>query len=64
MNIENYLDGVLVERIVDNEDGTGTRSTWDIDGTPLVVDEPVTGLPIPEPPEPTIDDILEVLLEP
>jgi len=64
MNIENYLDSVLVERIVDNGDGTGTRFTWDTDGTPLVVDEPVTGLPIPEPPEPTIDDILEVLLEP
>lgn len=41
----------LVEQIVDNLDGTGTRTTFDADGNVDTVEQ-LTGLPIPPPPEP------------
>ena len=44
----------LVEQIIDNGDGTGTRTTFLPDGTVDVVEE-LSGLPIPEPdPEPAV----------
>lgn len=46
-------DGLVLEwRVVDNEDGTGTRTTFDPDGN-VTATENLTGLPIPPPPEPT-----------
>ena len=45
-------DGLTLEwRIVDNGDGTGTRTTVLPDGTVDTVEQ-LTGLPIPPPPEP------------
>lgn len=45
-------DGLTLEwRIVDNLDGTGTRTTFHPDGTVDTVEQ-LTGLPIPPPPEP------------
>ena len=45
-------DGLTLEwRIVDNGDGTGTRTTYDADGNVTSVEQ-LTGLPIPPPPEP------------
>ena len=45
-------DGLTLEwRIVDNGDGTGTRTTFLPDGTVDTVEQ-LTGLPIPPPPEP------------
>jgi hypothetical protein len=45
-------DGLTLEwRIVDNGDGTGTRTTFHPDGTVDTVEQ-LTGLPIPPPPEP------------
>jgi len=42
------LDGVLVSDLVDNGDGTGTRTHYAPDGT-VTSTEAVTGLPIPVP---------------
>jgi hypothetical protein len=53
--------GVLVEQTVDNGDGTGTRTTFDADGT-VTSTEQLTGLPIPVPPEPTAEERLQTLL--
>lgn len=55
-----YFDGVLVAEIIDNGDGTGTRTTYRPDGTVDTVEQ-LTGLPIPDlpadpdliPPDPT-----------
>ena len=45
-------DGLTLEwRIVDNGDGTGTRTTFHPDGTVDTVEQ-LSGLPIPPPPEP------------
>ena len=41
-------DGRIVEQTVDNGDGTGTRTTYNPDGTVDTVEQ-LTGLPIPEP---------------
>lgn len=41
-------DGTLLERLVDNLDGTGTRTTFDAEGNETEV-ENLTGLPVPEP---------------
>ena len=60
---ETHKNGILVEAIVDNEDGTGLRSTWAEDGTPLIVDEPVTGLSLPIPESLTVDDLADAILE-
>lgn len=40
-----YVDGVLVSRLVDNGDGTGTRTFFDETGAETS-SEPVTGLPV------------------
>jgi len=54
MNESTFADGRLVEQIIDNGDGTGTRTTFLPDGTVDVVEE-LSGLPIPEPdPEPSV----------
>lgn len=47
-------NGVLIERVVDNGDGTGTRTTWAEDGTMLTT-EALTGLEI-VPAFPPLDD--------
>ena len=47
----NHPNGNVVERTVDNGDGTGTRTTYLPDGTVDTVEQ-LTGLPIPPPPEP------------
>ena len=45
-------DGLTLEwRIVDNGDGTGTRTTFHADSTVDTVEQ-LSGLPIPPPPEP------------
>ena len=49
--VHHDVDGNIVERIVDNGDGTGTRTTFHADGTVDTVEQ-LTGLPIPPPPEP------------
>jgi hypothetical protein len=56
MNESTFADGRLVEQIIDNGDGTGTRTTYDADGTVDTVEQ-LTGLPIPEPdpPDPIAD---------
>ena len=51
MNESTFADGRLVEQIIDNGDGTGTRTTYLPDGTVDTVEQ-LTGLPIPPPPEP------------
>lgn len=52
------IDGVtgnIIERIVDNGDGTGTRTTYDADGN-VTSTEQLTGLPIrPLPTDPLLD---------
>ena len=40
-----YDHGVLVESTVDNGDGTGTRTTYNADGT-VASTEALTGLPV------------------
>lgn len=40
-----YDHGVLVESTVDNGDGTGTRTTYNADGT-VASTETLTGLPV------------------
>ena len=49
--------GVLVEQTVDNLDGTGTRTTYDADGTVDTVEQ-LTGLAVvvvPLPTDPLLD---------
>ena len=41
-------NGNIVDQTVDNGDGTGTRTTYNPDGTVDTVEQ-LTGLPIPEP---------------
>lgn len=49
-------DGVtIIARTVDNGDGTGTRTTYHPDGTVDTVEQ-LSGLPIPEPPQPTAEE--------
>lgn len=50
-----YDHGVLVESIVDNGDGTGTRTTYNADGT-VEATETVSGLPV-TPPFPPLDAV-------
>lgn len=54
-NSQVFTDGRLVEQTVDNGDGTGTRQTFDADSNVTSVEQ-LTGLPIPEPPEPTAEE--------
>lgn len=58
-NRSEYDKGVLVERTVDNGDGTGTRTDYRTD--PPTVTQ-LTGLPIPTPPEPTAEERLASLV--
>ena len=68
MNETIFTDGRIVAQTVDNGDGTGTRTTFNADGTVDTVEQ-LTGLPIPEPepPDPiaemqaTIDALLDAL---
>ncbi len=55
----------IVERIVDNGDGTGTRTTYDEHGNETSVEQ-LTGLPIPEaePVEITLADVAAALRDP
>ncbi len=60
-SFERWLNGTLVEQTVDNGDGTGVRTTYNPDGT-VASTEQLTGLPIPEPVEPTDGEKLATLL--
>jgi YD repeat-containing protein len=51
----------MVEQTVDNGDGTGTRTVYDSNGNVTSVEQ-LTGLPIPEPPEPTAEERLASLV--
>ena len=57
-SFERWLNGVLIERTVtqDNGDGTGTRTTFDADGN-VMSTEQLSGLPIPVPPPPDLDTV-------
>ena len=59
-NGSHFIGGRLAEQIVDNGDGTGTRTTYRPDGTVDTVEQ-LTGLPIPEP-EPPADDPLAAVI--
>lgn len=51
MNIDYFTaapNSYLMASVVDQGDGTGTRTTFDVDGNITSVEE-LTGLPIPEP---------------
>lgn len=50
-------NGDLNERTVDNGDGTGVRTTFDQNGNVTSVEQ-LTGLPIPQPPEPSPEEKL------
>ena len=60
-----HADGYLAVRVIDNEDGTGTRTTYDEHGNETSVEE-LTGLPIPEPApvEITLADVAAALRDP
>ena len=49
--------GILVEQTIDNGDGTGVRTTFDADGNVTSTEE-LSGLPIPQPPEPSPEEQL------
>ena len=53
-------NGNIVEQTVDNGDGTGTRTVYDADGNVTSVEQ-LTGLPIPEPEPPTIEEVFEAV---
>ena len=68
---EIFRNGILIERTVDNGDGTGVRTTFDQNGN-VTSTEQLSGLPIPQPPEPsdaekiaslqaTVDALLDAL---
>ena len=46
--IAEHPSGNVIERVIDNGDGTGTRTTYDVHGNETSVKQ-LTGLPIPEP---------------
>jgi hypothetical protein len=56
MNTSTYANGVMVEQTIDNGDGTGTRTTYDPETGQPTGSEQVTGLPIPEPAPPPLDE--------
>ncbi len=60
-NVTYLPDGSVVERIIDNGDGTGTRTVYDAGGN-VTSTEQLTGLPIPVEPEPTAEERLATLL--
>lgn len=49
--------GILVEQTIDNGDGTGVRTTFDADGNVTSTEE-LSGLPIPQPSEPSPEEQL------
>lgn len=49
-------EGRMVEQTLDNGDGTGTRTTYDVDGN-VTSTEALTGLPVPDPEPPTIESL-------
>ena len=55
-------NGNVIEQTVDNGDGTGTRTTFHPDGTVDTVEQ-LTGLPIPEPPEPDPVEALQAQVQ-
>ena len=58
--------GLIAERLVNNGDGTGTRTTWDEHGNETSVEQ-LTDLPIPEqesPAEITLADVAAALRDP
>ena len=55
-------NGNIVEQTVDNLDGTGTRTVFDADGN-VTSTEQLTGLPIPEPPEPDPVEALQAQVQ-
>ena len=61
-NRVHYDSGVLVWSIVDNGDGTGTRTVYDADGN-VTSTEQLTGLPIPESPEPDPVEALQAQVQ-
>jgi hypothetical protein len=56
------FNGVLVERVIDNGDGTGEHLIFDTDGVTVLATEPVTGLPVSPEPDPT-EEAIAVLAE-
>ena len=54
---EIFRNGILIEQTIDNDDGTGTRTTFDADGNVTSVEQ-LSGLPIPQPPEPSPEEKL------
>ncbi len=52
----------LESEVVDNGDGTGTRTVYDADGNVTSVEQ-LTGLPIPEPPEPDPVEALQAQVQ-
>ena len=55
--LPDHPNGNVVEQTVDNGDGTGTRTTYDADGTVDTVEQ-LTGLPVvvvPLPTDPLLD---------
>lgn len=59
---QKFKNGQLIEETVDNGDSTGIRRRWDEHGQ-LIEETVLTDLPIPEPPEPSVEEILTALLE-
>ena len=59
MRHETFADGRLVEAVDDNGDGTGVRTVYDPDGD-VVATEPVTGLALPDPPDPLAAKVAEL----
>jgi hypothetical protein len=57
MNLQRHFGpgGVLAWEVLDRLDGTGTRTTYAADGTVASTEE-LSGLPIPDPPEPTAEE--------
>ena len=49
-------NGNVAERIVNNGDGSGVRTTYDLDGNVTLVED-LDGLPIPPQPEPTVAEL-------
>ena len=50
-----HPNGNIIEQVVDNGDGTGTRTTYDADGQVAGTEE-LTGLPNPEPAPPSLGE--------
>jgi hypothetical protein len=63
--LADHPNGNVIMRVVDNGDGTGTRTTYDEHGNETSVEQ-LTDLPIPEPvsPEITLADVAAALRDP